>query len=219
MTGMTRMLIAIAALPLLGCQSQAAGQDVEPEAVNVGGLVLGQSFNEVVSIVGVSSFNHVAMRECLSELPIRGCFLSRSEFATPLVIASGVPLNAQVTLNSDDQLVNLSLIYDFSGDVSRAECVNVAERVLAWVEQEYGALPLNPRARSGARESVSIGTVIDETGGWIAERSKGPAGGRRVSFLAHHFRIDRDFNCQTVVSFSDESLKPFEFERPSDDRT
>lgn len=95
---------------------------------------------EAVGSVGSERFNPSGMKECLEDLPLKGCFLSPDTDAEPFVIEDGIPYKLSLDFNKYDRLTDIGLSYRREGQITRTECLSIHERALDWVNNQFSPL-------------------------------------------------------------------------------
>lgn len=72
-------LAVIASMGVLLCScspGERSDANTNRKLEGYGGLVLGSSFEEAMSVAPPSNFNAYGLKECIEDMPMRGCFLS-----------------------------------------------------------------------------------------------------------------------------------------------
>lgn len=197
--------VPLLAMFLAGCGNAAVPSskaDATTPAVHgygYGGIVLGSSLEQVLSTVDARFYRPQDIAACSSEMPIKGCILIWSSRAVPFVRKDGIPYNLNLTFNRQGKLESLSLVYaSSSDDVSRAECLDLHNRTLGWLTQEYGEFQETPTSAKQPRDASTL--VIVENGSSLTDAGKAI----NISLISSHItgecRIDVGFNDYPIGS-------------------
>jgi len=225
-------IVAAASSILAACGSGADAQgsgntqnaaDPPQEINGYAGIEFGTSLNEALATLDVRLFNPAGLRDCLKDLPLKGCFLSGDSEAAPFQIKDGIPYRLTLSFNRLDKLTDVDLNYDREGDISRDQCLEMHERTLDWMVREYGDMraassqegPDEART-SPAKNSYFVGTGKD---GFFVTRPMRTAANveptvaeqpitkwdnrRYASLLTYFIVVDGKPMCGVNVSFSE----------------
>lgn len=111
-----------------------------------GGVNLNDEFGTVLSAVSPNKFNPASIAGCLKEMPLKGCHLFWDDFDAPLIIEEGIPFGLSVEFGKTGRAVSLEFEYRGAGDISRAQCADIALRTVDYVVEKHG--PGLDRARA-----------------------------------------------------------------------
>lgn len=174
-----------------------------------GGLVLGSSFEEAMSAAPPSSFNAYGLKECIEDMPMRGCFLSPDDDLTVFRRVQGIPYALQLEFNRLGALTDITLrfsrrrTYDDNLDpvpatITEKECSDILARTVDWVSQDYGILVAKrPKGSGDNATKTAKGNPywIERTSdgkGYVASGTVKMAGGRSVGLFSHFLVLDRE---------------------------
>lgn len=174
-------------------KADAATPAVHGYGYGYGGIVLGSSLEQVLSTVDARFYRPQDIAACSSDMPIKGCVLIWSSRAVPFVRKDGIPYNLNLAFNRQGKLESLSLVYaSSSDDVSRAECLDLHNRTLGWLTQEYGEFQESPASAKQRRDAPAL--VIVKDGSSLTDAGKAI----NISLISSHIvgecRIDVGFN-------------------------
>lgn len=194
---------------LAACSPSAANTDqLSSENVIEGydDLKFGMSFDEAVSIAGLSQFDPGRIDECMIERPIRGCLLlSRNNF-TPYRTIEGVPYTLSLSFNRFDKLTDIQLSFVRSDDqaISGEECLSIHERTVDWLVPEIGAFDeaASTEDQNIRRTEAGHQFAIFNSGAndWLSANFVKFEGGRQID-LVSHFLSGR---CEISVNWADD---------------
>src|SRR3546814_6929919 len=75
-------------------------------------LKFGMSFAESTGLTGLSRFNPAAVKGCLLELAVRGCYLTPDNNLISYTSVDGIPYTLALSFNRFDKLTDISLKYE-----------------------------------------------------------------------------------------------------------
>jgi hypothetical protein len=202
-----------------GLQDSLAGE-AQQELQGYGGLILGSTFEQAMLIASPSDFNSYGYRECLEDMPIRGCFLSPASELSTFRRIGGIPYGLQLDFNRLGALTDITLTfsrgrtYDLDlnpirATITKSECQDIVERTVDWVTAEYGQLASEPSdspdeqlVTTSAGNAYWISSASSRSR-FIATGDVSMSEGRRVGIFAHFFLIDGEPDCDISVSFEE----------------
>ena len=206
-----------------GANEVGTGETKGRSIEGYGDLKFGATFTDATAQVGSDRFNPVALRECLDDLPLKGCFLSPDTDAAPFVIEGGIPFQLTLSFNKFDRLTDIELSYSKEGEVSREECLSLHERTLDWLTRQYGKFYYSPTNEPATTRKTSDGNTYSvggtRPGFFVTLPARAmpspPSAGvrtkpipfwndeRYVSLLSHFIISGGTPNCAVSVSFSE----------------
>lgn len=182
--------------------------------------MLGSTFDEAMLVASPSDFNPYGLKECLEDLPIRGCFLSPENELTIFRRVRGIPYGLQLEFNKLDALTDITLkfvrrrTYDeelnpVPATIKKSECSDIMERTIDWVAAEYGSIAtVRPKAAEMRATKTAKGNAywIDSSAdgsGFVALGEAPMKSGRSVKLFASFLVLNGDPDCSVSVSFND----------------
>jgi hypothetical protein len=178
---------------LAGC-GPATGNRAEPSPTptpmptfkpvgEVKGIALGASFEEVIGSVDAQLFNPYSLKECFSDIALRGCSLSRKSDDTVFEMRVGIPYALTLSFNRADKLTDIGLNYHREKGISGEQCRDLFARTIAWVAKDYGPLT---HKRAGDEPGKPAGNLVGRTpDGASFEYLKPDAAGSFVTQFMH----------------------------------
>jgi hypothetical protein len=123
-------------------------------------LKFGSTLMEALGETGTERFNAYGLKECLDDMPLKGCFLSPDSDAAPFLIEAGIPYKLGLDFNKFDKLTDIRLSYDREGNITFDECLSLHERTLDWLTKQYGQLreSINPKEKTEQRKTPAGNT-------------------------------------------------------------
>jgi hypothetical protein len=213
-------VITLAATALFSCEQNVSNQ---PKSLDgYAGLRLGSTFEEAMAIVPPRIFNPFGLKECLEDMPIKGCFLSPTDDFAIFKRVEGIPYTVQLEFNRFGALTDITLKFlrqnRYDADLNmtkspmtKAECADIMERTIDWVVKDYGQFErynsekAEKIARTKSGNSYLLKRSTDDRGFEAFGEVKMDAG-RTVSMMSH-FIILGEFGpfCSISVSFEEAS--------------
>lgn len=123
-----------------------------------GEIKLGISFEEAMAKADPDLFNPYGLKECFSDLPIRGCSLHGDE-GKVFVMRESIPYGLDLSFNRLGKLTDIGIDYDREGAITGAQCRDIFGRTLDWVAAEYGPL-VDQQATDGNVTGKSPGGIV-----------------------------------------------------------
>src|SRR3546814_9755483 len=102
------------------------------------------SFAESTGLTGLSRFNPAAVKGCLLELAVRGCYLTPDNNLISYTSVDGIPYTLALSFNRFDKLTDISLKYeremidDPDQKMSLEDCRAIHERTADWLVKDFG---------------------------------------------------------------------------------
>lgn len=203
----------LCALWVAGCgggQIKESGNPLD----GFGDLKFGMSFDQALTATSTQMFNPYGLRECLSQLPIRGCLLvSGDNVASIYTRVEGIPYGLALDFNRFDQLTDIHLKFNRDGydseneRISSSDCLSVHERTIDWISQRYGAVTaprkddsVTVRRTEGAR---TYPISLQKNGDFLSLGLIKVPENREISILSHFMTIDGKPICRIDLEFSD----------------
>lgn len=175
-----------------------------------GQLKLGQTFEDALVIVASGRFDPIGMRECLNELPLRGCGIYEPASEIAVERKDGIPYHRSLSFNRLGQLTDIGLRFAKEGDVTPAECLDVHGRTLDWLTRDHGPLAQrvteerHTNQKSPGGVSFEVSAPIED-GSFIVPhaRSVGSTtiGQRRRAICAEHDVVELVFDPAKMADF------------------
>lgn len=199
-------------LSLAGCDKAVTATQKPFEGY--AGIKFGASLSEILVLYSPDLFNPVSLKNCLTDLPIRGCLLNPRDNLSNAISRDGIGYAIQLSFNKHDKLTDITLsfrrgtIEENSQYMEKGECVAITERTVDWLAAEFGK-PDNKKALGeiGKVSKTVNGNefqISDTDGNYFAYGSTELGNDRRVRLLATYIRLDRDStDCHVDVQFSD----------------
>ncbi len=209
---MMRNLALIAMLLLAGCDKLATA--AKDPFDGYAGLKFGASLNEALALYPPDLFNPVGLRDCLNDLPIRGCFLPPRSGLSTATSRDGIGYAIQLAFNKYDKLTDITLSFqretseEESQFMKKEDCAAITERTVDWLATEFGK-PDNKQALgdTGKINTTSKGNefqISDTDGNYFAYGSTELGDDRRVRLLTAYIKLDRDStSCRIDIEFAD----------------
>lgn len=211
-------VFALAAVALCSCEPNV--QD-KPEILDgYGGLTLGSTFEEAMSVASASAFNPYGIKKCLEEMPIKGCFLSPKDDLSIFRQVQGIPYTLQLDFNRLGALTDITLLYSRGSrydearnmtlaTITEAQCADILERTIDWVVKDYGRFQNDAGEETDEVKKTTAGNLYtrspstDKKGFHFADKIK-MGEGRMVTVFAHYLLLD-EFgpDCGVDVSFEE----------------
>jgi len=203
------------ALALAACGSTApAAQSENAKPSRIGGygnLQFGMSFAESTELTGLSRFNPAAVKGCLLELAVRGCYLTPDDNLISYTSVDGVPYTLALSFNRFDKLTDISLKYeremidDPDQKMSLEDCRAIHERTADWLVKDFGAFEQKKekgveivKTAKGSEYSYHLdGTTF------IASFQKNLSDKRRISLVSHYMVLGSNTTCSIGAEFSE----------------
>ena len=140
--------LVFGALVTAACDSKSLANNKsiempEPVRASINGykeIKFGSSFEDAIGKFGGDLFNSAAVSDCFKDIPLKGCSLMRNMKNTPFELKEGIPYTLSLSFNRKDKLTDIGLNYDREGDISRAQCLEIHERTLDWLVDDYGLM-------------------------------------------------------------------------------
>jgi hypothetical protein len=149
----------------------------------VKGIALGASFEDIIGSVDAHLFNPYSLKECLSDIALRGCSLSRNSDDTVFDMRVGIPYALTLSFNRADKLTDIGLNYHREKGISGEQCRDLFARTIDWVSADYGPLT---QKRAGDEPGKAERNVVAKTpGGVTFEYLKPDAAGSFVTQFMH----------------------------------
>ncbi len=184
------------------------------------GLALGSSLDEALLVASPSQFNPYGLKECLDDMPLRGCFMSPENESTTFRRVDGIPYGLQLEFNRLGALTDITLkfvrrrTYDrelnpIPATIKKSECSDIVERTIDWVTAEYGSLavtrPKDPKTQAATTPKGNAYWMQSSTdgSGFVATGEAPMKNGRSVGLFAHFLMLDGEPDCDLSVSFED----------------
>jgi hypothetical protein len=127
---------------MAACHSETNPKPKQPSKPQIQGyrdIRFGDTFREVLGKTPTGIFEPVSVKDCLENLPLRGCALGGDRDGyREFTVVDGIPYRLSVVFNRHDAATDISLTYKKEGDVSQAECIDIHIRTLNWLLKEYG---------------------------------------------------------------------------------
>ena len=198
--------IALAAFLLTSC-SQPNSKPATFEGY--GPFKFGMSLTEALSASGPSQFAALSVKDCLTNIAIKGCILMPDSNLANAETHDGIGYGYELFFNKHDKLTDIDLLFmRRSGvdeqTVTRDQCADIAERTVDWVTKQYGKLgyKLKKDPTLTTKGNPYWVTEFKETKSYVAEGSTPIAQGREVSLLATYIQISPELaSCAIDVSF------------------
>lgn len=236
---MSRKWKAIGSLGLAGaliasCSTGGVQAEQSPRELNgYAGLLLGSTFDKAMLVASPSDFNPYGLKECLEDLPIRGCFLSPENELTIFRRVQGIPYGLQLEFNKLDALTDITLkfvrrrTYDedlnpVPTTIKKSECSDILERTIDWVAAEYGSIAVvRPKAAEMRAAKTAKGNAywMDSSAdgsGYVAIGEAPMKSGRSVKLFGYFLILDGDPDCSISVSFNDADKVVRRIDNPQD---
>jgi hypothetical protein len=209
------MFASTLAIGLAACGSTAPAaqsESAKPSGIDgYGNLKFGMSFAEATGLTGLSRFNSAAVKGCMIELAVRGCYLTPGDNLTSYVSVDGVPYTLALSFNRYDKLTDISLKYqremieDPDQKMSFEDCKAIHERTADWLVKEFGqfdqkkedGVEILKTAKGSEYSFYRNGTTF------IASFQKKLPDKRRVSLISHYMVLDPETNCSIDVQFAE----------------
>lgn len=137
------IISAIAGTALLaGCgkgqsHEESKGVPQRPAIDGYRAIKLGSTFEANVAALGSDRFNPYGVKECLDDLPLRGCAMGSLD-GRVYDVRDGISYALSLVFNKHDKLTDIELQYKREGNISKAECLSISERTLDWLVTDYG---------------------------------------------------------------------------------
>ncbi|MBX9897472.1 MAG: hypothetical protein K2Y17_06165 [Qipengyuania sp.] len=171
-------------------------------------------------VASPSDFNPYGLKECLEDMPIRGCFLSPENELTTFRRIEGIPYGLQLEFNRLGALTDITLkftrrrTYDddlnpVPATIKKSECSDILERTIDWVTAEYGSLgvnrPKDPKTQAAKTPKGNAYWLQSSTdgSGFVATGEAPMENGRSVGLFAHFLLLDGEPDCALSVSFEE----------------
>ncbi len=211
--------LAMAALGSCGPSDNSVGRNPR-QLDGYAGLKLGSTFEEAMLVAAPRDFNPYGLKECLEDMPIKGCFLSPESNLTTFLRVQGIPYGLQLEFNRLGALTDITLkftrerTYDddlnpVPATITKSECSSIVERTVDWVSAEYGNLGSKQHNRSDSKLAKTAkgnaywqDKATDRTGVFATGDVK-MKGSRSVGLLAFFFLVDGEPYCSVSVSFEE----------------
>jgi hypothetical protein len=215
--------LAMAMTSLTSCSPSGQLQEKgNRELEGYAGLKLGSTFEEAMLVAAPSDFNPFGMKECLEDMPIKGCFLSPESDLTTFRRVQGIPYGLQLEFNRLGALTDITLrftrrrTYDddqnrVPATITKSECSSVVERTIDWVSAEYGNLASKqPKGSDSQPAKTAKGNAYwqnksTDRSGFFAIGDVEFKDSRSVNLFAYFLLLDGEPDCSISVSFKEAS--------------
>jgi hypothetical protein len=215
--------LAMAMTSLASCGPSGSPQDKSDRVLDgYAGLKLGSTFEEAMLVADPSDFNPFGMKECLEDMPIKGCFLSPESDLTTFRRVQGIPYGLQLEFNRLGALTDITLRFTRSrtydddlnpvpATITKSECSSVVERTIDWVSSEYGNLASKQAKGSDSQPAKTAkGNAYwqnksTDGSGFFASGHVEFKDSRLVGLFAHFLLLDGEPNCSISVLFKEAS--------------
>jgi hypothetical protein len=181
------------------------------------GLKFGMSFNEVMTQTQADFFNPYGVKDCLNELPIRGCVLYPRDNLTSALSKDGVPYGLGLAFNKFDKLTDISLIFeretteDPEQELTQADCAAIHDRTIDWLSSEFGKFANSKATKANevtrANTKLSNPYVVlkgNNKNSYLAFADTNLPDRRKIEVLSYFVRLDSDSTtCDIEVTFQE----------------
>lgn len=132
----------VGAIALTACsqpaKKQPLGADL-PAIAGIGDYRLGVSFRDL-AYADSGRWNAAALRECLDDRVLRGCYLMDDDDKVAREERDGIPYRVTLEFSRFDKLVRVTFKFDREGGISFDQCRDLHARSVDWVTDAYGPL-------------------------------------------------------------------------------
>lgn len=119
------------ALLVSGCANGPAS-NTSNDVEGFGSIRFGMSFEEVLTARMFGTFNPAALVDCPDRLALRGCLLTQRTGPEFDLIQESIPYKLAAKIGRDNKLYEITLWYEPEAKLSRAECIGMIEKTVAW---------------------------------------------------------------------------------------